>query len=53
MRWRWHNLGLKVAEKLKIKNINIYKNFGTAAISFKDIKLEFNGARKRILSNIK
>ena len=39
-------LAKKVADKLKIKKITIYKNFGTAAVKHKDITLEFNGARK-------
>tara|TARA_B100000674_G_C37922336_1_gene953888 strand:- start:482 stop:1921 length:1440 start_codon:yes stop_codon:yes gene_type:complete len=39
-------LAKKVAEKLKLKNIAIYKNFGTAAILYKNIKIEFNGTRK-------
>jgi len=39
-------LAKKVALELKVKNIHIYKNFGTAAISFQGIKIEFNGARK-------
>ena len=39
-------LAKEVAKTLKIKNINIYKTFGTAAISYNNIKIEFNGARK-------
>ena len=39
-------LAKKVAKKLKIKTISIYKTFGTASLNYKDIKLEFNGARK-------
>lgn len=39
-------LAKKVANKLNVKNINIYKTFGTAALLYNDIKVEFNGARK-------
>ena len=39
-------LAKEVAKVLKIKNISIYKTFGTAAINYKNIKIEFNGARK-------
>ena len=39
-------LAKKVADKLKLNKISIYKNFGTAAIQYKNIKIEFNGARK-------
>ena len=39
-------LATSVAQELKVKNINIYKTFGTAAINYKAIKLEFNGARQ-------
>jgi len=39
-------LAQKVAQALKINNIHIYKTFGTAAINYKNIKIEFNGARK-------
>ena len=39
-------LAQQVAKALKVKNINIYKTFGTAAINYENIKLEFNGARK-------
>tara|TARA_Y100000994_G_scaffold249161_1_gene259411 strand:- start:7190 stop:8626 length:1437 start_codon:yes stop_codon:yes gene_type:complete len=39
-------LAKTVAKELKIHNIHIYKTFGTAAINYKGIKLEFNGARK-------
>ena len=39
-------LAKKVALELKVKNIHIYKNFGTAAITYQGFKIEFNGARK-------
>ncbi len=39
-------LAEKVAKKLKLKNISIYKTFGTASIKYNDITIEFNGARK-------
>jgi len=39
-------LAKTVAKELEVNNIHIYKTFGTAAINYKDIKLEFNGARK-------
>lgn len=35
-----------LAKKLNIKNISIYKNFGTAHFRFEDLELEFVGARK-------
>jgi len=39
-------LASTVAKELNIKKVNIYKNFGTAALNYNNINLEFNGARK-------
>ncbi len=40
-------LAKKVAENLKNKpQINIFKNFGTAMLKYKDLEIEFVGARK-------
>lgn len=36
----------KLAEKLGVKQINIFKNFGTAHFKFGELDLEFVGARK-------
>jgi len=35
-----------LAEKLKVKKVNIFKNFGTAHFRFEDLDFEFVGARK-------
>ena len=41
------DLARKVAEKLKKKSkINVFKNFGTAQFKYKDLDIEFVGARK-------
>lgn len=39
-------LAQKVAQKLKVSQINIFKNFGTAMIKYQDLEIEFVGARK-------
>jgi poly(A) polymerase len=40
-------LAQKVAGKLKNKpHVNVFKNFGTAMIKYKDLEIEFVGARK-------
>lgn len=39
-------LAKSVARELNVKKISVFKTFGTAAINYKNIKIEFNGARK-------
>lgn len=40
-------LAKRVSEKLKNKpHVNIFKNFGTAMLKYKDLEIEFVGARK-------
>ncbi len=39
-------LARKVAEKLGRSKIAVFKNFGTAQVKYKDLELEFVGARK-------
>lgn len=39
-------LAKKVAEKLRVKKVNYFKAFGTAQFVYKDLEIEFVGARK-------
>ena len=40
------DLAQKVADKLRCKNVQYYKNFGTAMLQYRGTELEFVGARK-------
>ena len=45
-------LARKVAENLKNKpQVNVFKNFGTAMLKYKDLEIEFVGARKESYQN--
>ncbi|MNJ91765.1 Multifunctional CCA protein [compost metagenome] len=39
-------LAQAAGEKLKVKKVNLFKNFGTAQFNYKDLDVEFVGARK-------
>lgn len=40
------DLAQKMANKLRVKKVSIFKNFGTAQFVYKDLEVEFVGARK-------
>jgi tRNA nucleotidyltransferase/poly(A) polymerase len=40
------DLAQKVAEKMRVKKVNYFKSFGTAQFRYKDLDIEFVGARK-------
>ncbi len=40
------DLAQAAGEKLRVKKVNLFKNFGTAQFNYKDLDVEFVGARK-------
>lgn len=40
------DLAEKVAKKLRVKKVSLFKSFGTAQFKYKDLEIEFVGARK-------
>jgi poly(A) polymerase len=40
------DLAEKIAKKLRVKKVTLFKNFGTAHFIYKDLDIEFVGARK-------
>src|SRR5688572_30677963 len=44
------DLAQLTAEKLRVKKVSLFKNFGTAHFRYKDLDVEFVGARKESYS---